>query len=220
MKTFRRPDLPRYQSWREERTAAGQWDSISGSILGNWASLSAARAHLEGKRLAYGLGFFTEGDSLNAARVPGGLILLEFTAKGLFAEKFRGVQSSQPVSYSLENVNHSWAGSGIPNPVPKIEWTYIKPVLDVSAAWKQGAGATVDYSQQGKPITGVHWAAVKAGYPAMPPVGINPHTSGDFRWHYPYNWSFEIIPGDSLGTGTDRLSLLTFRFTHQWKYTH
>lgn len=220
MRTFRRSDLPRYKAVREEKAGFGQWDTISCTVLGKWATLQAAREAYAGKRLDYGLGFFADADTLSAGWTRGGLIEVSFQARGLFGEKFKAVESSAPVTYSLENIAHAWTGSGIPNPAPKLEYTYIKPVLDVVAAWKPGGAYTIDYTKQGKPISGTHWAVIKAGLAGMPAVGSNPHTAGDFTWHYPYDWSFEIIPGDSLGSGSNRLSLATFRFTHQWVKTH
>lgn len=220
MRTFRRSDLPRYKSWKETKAGFGQWDSISCVMLGKWATLAAARAHFAGKRLDYGLGFFADAETLSAGWTRGGLIEVSFEARGLFDEKFKPVEGSAPVTYNLEAIAHSFSGSGIPNPAPRLEVTYIKPVLDVVAAWRPGGGYTLDLSKQGKPISGTHWAVVKAGLSGMPAVGTNPHTAGDFLWHYPYDWSYEIIPGDSLGEGANRLTICTFRFTHQWVKTH
>src|SRR5690349_21005326 len=115
MKTFRRPDLPRYRSWNEDRTGPGQFDQITGTILGAWSSLAAARAHLQGKRLAYGLGFFADGDSLRPQYVAGGLIEMEFTARGLFAEKYKDMDGGRTQDVkTFESVSHPFAPT-IPN---------------------------------------------------------------------------------------------------------
>ena len=221
MRTFIPPTFPKLKSWREERTAPGQWDRITGSYLGNWPSLAAARATLQGKRLDYGLGFFADDDNITAAPAGGGLIELTFSATGLFSGKFRATPSSEVQSVTVaEGGTHTFEPT-IPDPVPAgdtLEFNELKPTLDVICAFSPTATQFVDYRAAGKPLSGLHWAVVAAGITKMPDVGQNPYVGSPKRWTYPYGWSYQIIPGDSVGRGASRLELCTFRFIHRWSY--
>jgi hypothetical protein len=211
--------LPRYLAWEEDRTGPGQWDRITGKMLGNWASLAAARASLTGKRLPYGLGFFADADSIKAAHVEGGLIELDFSATGLFAEKWASMEGSVSQTRSPQNITtHPWNPT-IPEPIPdgeSLDYTETKPTLDVLAAFQPTGIYKLLLKGAGQTLTGLHWAAARAGVPAMPDVGVNPYSGGPKTYQYPYNWSYQVIPGAEIGRGSQRLVLCTIRYTHQW----
>jgi hypothetical protein len=224
MRTFTRQDLPRYTRWQETRTGPGQWDRISGTLLGRWTTLAQARAALVGKRLAYGLGFFADAESVDATPTAGGLTEVSFSASGLFAAKFRTLEGSTDDARSLEGVAHPFPASVIPATPANLEFRHATPTLDVVCAMRASDLAN-DYRDQGKPLnpsgtsTATHRILALAGRPNLPSVGTNPYTSGDFTYHYPYGWSFTLQPGDALGEGAERLLLVTYRFTFQWNKT-
>lgn len=222
MRTYLRPDLPRYKSWRESLTGKGQWDRITGVLHGRWESLAAARATLAGKWLNFGLGFFADGDNVDANYVEGGMIDVSFSAAGLFDDKYKDLEGSAEDQRSLTNVSHPFPTAIIPSPTGPdvtLEFKEIKRTLDIVCCMPASLMAS-DWRNQGKPLAGnTHPIAVAAGRPTLPDTGTNPFTSGDFTYHYPYGWYYQIIPQDSLGTGNRRLVIVTYRFIHGWPKT-
>jgi hypothetical protein len=64
---YRKYDQLVWESYAERRTPPGQWDEIQGRLFCPQATPALAREALTGKRMAIGLGFFVDGDSLETS---------------------------------------------------------------------------------------------------------------------------------------------------------
>ncbi len=226
MRTMHRPGLgsnPEWKDYRLKTGAANQWDEVSGTLEGWWDSPYAANQALKSKRIVLpgqtgGYGFYLSGNDIETYWLPGGRVGAQFTARGLVGQKFKRVDSSQVNQYSLSDITIPGLGSGLPGGTyEKLDFRYVSPQVDVTVAYLPSGTNLIDYSNIGKPITS-HWAATLAGLTLSDP-GSNPFTSGDFTYHYPYGWSYEIIPGDRMGPNTGGLAISTFRFSHNWNHT-
>jgi len=221
MKTFHLRDLPRYLAWEEERAAHGQWDSIAGRLLGVWADQEAARAFLLGKRLDYGLGFYADSDSLRTRWVKGGLIEMDFTARGLFAEKFKRTEFTEINGMSIEDVAINATGYSYPDRWSRAEVEIPTPVIEVVAC----TDIEPDFTKAGLAISGVPFWLAKTGglLPNTVPNPWTPGTGQAYTVHYPSGWVMKIQPGDSISRGLsttfERLHITTYRAEWRHKIT-
>ncbi len=210
---------------------AGQWDELHGSLVGLWDDPLAARNALTGRKItlpgmANGYGFFISGGDLTTGWGANGKVRAEFSAPGLFGEKFKLTKNTAADNFSLTNIT---VGTGVPG-LPaglyqKLNARIVRRVYDVQAAWVVSAGAEAyDMANVGETIT-AHWAAAKAGLtlgstaPGSEPNPFAGNADAECTFHYPRNWSYELIPGDRLGPPIGGLALATYRFTWQWPKT-
>lgn len=221
MKTYRRTDLPRYIGWEEDKAGPGQWDGISGRVLGNWANHATARAYLLGKKLSYGLGFFADSDSLRTRWTAGGLIELDFTARGLFAEKFKRIEYGQENAMSAEEVAINAPGYSYSNLWDRVEYDIPTPVIEVNYC----GSLAPDLIKTGLTISGTpFWLAKTGGLPAGPANPWSPGSGQAYTVHYPSGWIMQIVPGDSIGrmaasNSLERLHMTTYRAVWRHKIT-
>ncbi|RFC49475.1 MAG: hypothetical protein DVB22_002594 [Verrucomicrobia bacterium] len=217
---YRRYDSLVWESYAERRTGPGQWDEISGRIYMPQATPAAAREALMGKRLAIGLGFFVDGDSLDTAYAGGGQVIASVNLKGLFARK-----TTRRDLTKLEE--RFWASGRVSAPGWNPAVTYENLNIKLPAV----AFEVVTFSElapdmglMGK-TTSSHWSVgATGGFPPPPPYpflfdgdGIETHAN------YPDNWWMDILPSEEMGPvnglGPAKLYAVTYRFTYQFRLT-